>query len=84
MVRGISHIVIIAASLAMGAFLATPTSAAPIHPVEIGKGAASAIDQASFWGLPYPYGYSYRHRCWKRIRVQTEIGWRWERVWVCN
>jgi len=85
MVRRISQIVIVAASLAMGACLATSTWAAPIQPVDIGQSVAPAMTQASFWGLPYPYGYADRgNRCWKRVRVQTEMGWRWQRVWVCG
>ena len=85
MVRRISHIVIIAASFAIGACLATPSFAAPIHPVELGKGAASALEQASFWGLPYPYGYAYRDNpCVRHVRVQTKAGWRMRRIWVCE
>ena len=60
MVCRISHVFVVAASFAMGVALTTPTFAAPINPVKIGKGVASSIDQASFWGRPYPYGYGYR------------------------
>ena len=85
MVRRVSHIVVLTASLAMGTFLATPTFAAPIQPAAIGEGVGAAIDLASFWGLPYPFGYSYAaNRCIKHVRVQTKHGRRWKRVWVCD
>src|SRR6266404_8524850 len=59
MVRGLCGISS-AAFLAAAACFATSATAAPIQPVQIGKAIGSDVQQASFWGLPYPYGYAYR------------------------
>jgi len=58
MIRGICTLAS-AAFLAVAAF-ATSATALPIQPVQIVKDISSDVQQASFWGLPYPYGYSYR------------------------
>lgn len=59
-----------AAFLAVAACFATAATAAPIQPVQIGKAIGSDVEQASFWGLPYPYGYRYRGGYYSRhIRV---------------
>ena len=85
MVRRISQILIIAASFAVAVCLVSPTVAAPIHPVEIGKGVNSVIEQVSFWGLPYPYQYTYRgNPCVRQVRVHTRSGWRMRRRWICD
>ena len=85
MVRRISHIVIIAASFAIGACLATPGLRRPFIRLKSAKAAASAIEQASFWGLPYPYGYAYRDNpCVRHCPRPTRAGWRMRRVWVCD
>jgi len=55
MVRGISHIVIVAASLAMGAFPGNPdVGGRPFIRLKSAQGAASAIDQASFGDCRIP------------------------------
>jgi len=85
MFRRATHLMIVAASLAIGTSFTTSAGAAPTYPIEPGPGTTSIAEQVSFWGLPYPYGYSYRgHRCLRHVRLQTRHGWRWRRVWVCD
>jgi hypothetical protein len=59
MVRGLCRMSILA-FLAGAAFVSTTATAAPIQPVQLGKALGLDLQQASFWGLPYPYGYRYR------------------------
>lgn len=72
------------------ALAAMPTAAlafgpgfSPMHPA-----ASAAIEQASFWGLPFPYGYAGWRRHPECVRVVEERDiWgvvRWRRVWVCD
>ena len=56
----------IAAFLAGAALVATSATAAPIQPVQLGKILGLDLQQASFWGLPYPYGYRYRSGTYTR------------------
>lgn len=86
------RVAVIAASVSLGlAFAAQPATAAPIYPAELGKGLDSLTEKASFWGWPYPYGYTYGswgaqypRGCVKYVRVQTRHGWRSKRIWVCR
>lgn len=74
-----------AAVLAVSGFLASPAIAVPAYPVAIGAGVGADVEQASFWGLPFPYGYAdLGHRCVRHIRVHTRHGIRWRRVWLCR
>lgn len=85
MLRRTTHFVIVTASFVIGANLTTSAAAAPVNPIEPSQAVAPAAEQASFWALPYPYGYTYRtHSCIRHVRVETRYGWRWKRVWVCN
>ena len=52
---GISGAVFLAIAALSGSAVA-----GPVVPVQIVKHLGSDAQQASFWGLPYPYGYSYR------------------------
>ncbi len=79
----ISCAVIIGMSLAVAALASIPASAAPTTAIDITKALGSGFDRASFWGWPYPYGYTYR-RCSRVVRVRTDEGWRWQRVWTCR
>lgn len=40
--------------------LPSEATATPVQPINIAQGLLVDLDQASFWGLPYPYGYAYR------------------------
>jgi len=85
MARNIFNILALVRELRLGLPSPPQRQRRPIFPVEIGKGIDPAVNQASFWGLPYPYGYRYRsNRCVRQVRVETEFGWRWKRVWVCS
>ena len=86
MVRRNFKIVVVAAAFALGACLVSPAVAAPVQPIDIAKGVAPEIDQVSFWGLPYPYGYAWRSNpCVRHVRVHSRGGYvRWRRVWVCD
>jgi hypothetical protein len=71
MVCRISQVFIIAAAFAIGLLSAAPTMAAPFYSSALSQ-SADLDQRVSFWGMPYPYGYSYRpygvrsayrHRC---------------------
>jgi hypothetical protein len=40
--------------------------------------------EASFFGRPYPYGYTGWGPCMRYIEVDTPTGPRLRRVWVCH
>lgn len=40
--------------------------------------------EASFFGRPYPYGYTGWGRCVRYVEVQARRGIRVHRVWVCR
>jgi hypothetical protein len=72
----------------------SPATAAPAAPLGIAQAVGANFDLASYWGLPYPYGYTYGHPytyaagyrgpCYRNVRVQTPAGLRWQRVWICG
>jgi hypothetical protein len=82
------------AALASLALARSPAAAAPGAPLGVAQALGSIADQMSFWGHPYPAGYAYGHPytyaagyrgpCYRKIRVDTPVGWRWRRVWVCG
>jgi hypothetical protein len=75
---------VLAGCLGVGLAIGSPAIAVPIGPTATGVGELSGVALASFWGQPFPYGYSYRyHPCYRTERVRTRSGWRWRRVWVC-
>ena len=44
----------------------------------------SSVIEASFFGRPYPYGYSGWGRCMRYVPVETPMGLRLRRVRVCR
>ena len=52
----------------------------------LGASAAASHDllNASFWGRPYPYGYTGWGPCIRYVEVQTRWGLRLRRVRVCR
>jgi hypothetical protein len=87
MLRRVAQIAFIVASFGLGPMSASTTIAAPGYPIDHGRGARLSIELASFWGLPFPFGYAYRppnYRCMRHVRVHTRRGWRMKRVWVCH
>ena len=46
---------------------------------------ASSVEPASFWGMPYPYGYRWRPAaCFRHVWVDAPWGGHWEHVRVCH
>jgi hypothetical protein len=79
MVRSFGILCILAAGLMMGS---GPASALglplnPVHP-------SSEIQPASFFGRPYPFGYTGWGHCVRYVQVETRWGPRLRRVWVCR
>lgn len=61
-------------------------AASAFSPAQI-KGASVAgpdLLQASFFGRPYPYGYTGWARCTRYVEVQTRSGTHLRRVRVCH
>jgi hypothetical protein len=46
----------------------------------------SNLQQVSFWGRPFPYGYNWSlvRACTRYEPVETAHGTRTQRVWVCR
>jgi hypothetical protein len=61
------------------------SSALALGPVG-GQSPASPANaqEASFFGRPYPYGYTGWSPCFRYVEVQTRHGVRVRRVWVCR
>jgi hypothetical protein len=66
--------------LGMGA-----SSALALGPVNAVKPSPSAqLLDASFFGRPYPYGYTGWGPCVRYVPVETPSGTRLRRVWICR
>ncbi|WP_157100564.1 hypothetical protein [Rhodoplanes sp. Z2-YC6860] len=77
--------VVYSAAFMLGLGLAFTAQAAPINPGSINRVANTELEQASFWGLPFPYGYEERpSECVRYVRVKTRHGVIRKRVWVCD
>jgi len=66
--------------------LGNVTVASAFSPAPI-NGASPVVDgvlQASFFGRPYPYGYTGWARCTRYVEVQTHSGTHLRRVRVCR
>lgn len=71
--------------LALG-LLGNVTTASAFSPAPL-KSATPAVDevlQASFFGRPYPYGYTGWARCTRYVEVETRHGAHLRRVRVCR
>jgi len=83
MLRKGSWIVLIAAITTLAGL--GVTRAAPMAPGAIAKQVAEPIELASFWGWPFPFGYTYLPgQCYTRVAEETPRGVVWKRVWICN
>ena len=62
------------------------SSALALGPVNIGASSASAgvLSEVSFFGRPYPYGYTGWGPCVRYVEVETPLGPRVRRVRVCR
>jgi hypothetical protein len=56
----------------------------PVNPVGPLLGSERDLLAASFWGRPYPYGYTGWGPCIRYVEVQTRWGLRLRRVRVCH
>jgi hypothetical protein len=85
------HKTMLAAIAATGLALASlPTAALAVGPgfPATHPAASPAIEQASFWALPFPYGYNGWRRHPECVRyVPQRDFWgvvHWHRVWICD
>jgi hypothetical protein len=63
------------------------SSASALGPVNfVGQSVNAQRDllAASFWGRPYPYGYTGWGPCIRYVEVQTPRGVFLRRVWICR
>jgi hypothetical protein len=70
-----------------GALVGSVSSASAFGPVNLlGQSASTQADllQASFFGRPYPYGYTGWGPCIRYVEVETRWGPRLRRVRVCR
>lgn len=67
------------------ALLASVSSAFAMGPVAVAPAAVqSDVQDVSFFGRPYPYGYTGWGPCVRYVEVQTRHGVRLRRVWACR
>lgn len=69
-----------ALSASAGSGIAFPS--APIHAAQ----SLPNVQQVTFWGRPFPYGYNWSlvRACTRYEPVETADGTRMQRVWVCG
>jgi hypothetical protein len=69
------------------ALVASASSALAFSPVG-SAGLVGSVDrdlvEASFFGRPYPYGYTGWGPCVRYVEVETRWGLRLRRVWACR
>jgi ABC-type glycerol-3-phosphate transport system substrate-binding protein len=63
---------------------AGPSSAMPAASLQALR-ADSSVQQVTFWGRPFPYGYRWSlvRACTRYETVETPRGPRLHRIWVC-
>ena len=56
----------------------------PVSPSAVGHEAATR--KVTFWGYPFPYGYTWSRRrpCTRYVLIETPRGVRYQRMWVCS
>jgi hypothetical protein len=81
-IRKLGFVCALALGLAMSA-----TSAFALGPVKLIDASALAqqdLLDASFFGRPYPYGYTGWGPCVRYVEVEGRYGPRLRRVWACH
>lgn len=78
MVRSFGILCALAAGLMMGSGSASALGLP--QPLQ----ASGEVQQVSFFGRPYPFGYTGWGHCVRYVRVETRSGPRLRRVWVCR
>ena len=81
MLHKFAMVCVLAVSLLGNISVASALSPAPI---KMDSFAAEDVLQASFFGRPYPYGYTGWARCTRYVEVQTPWGPHLRRVRVCR
>ncbi len=56
----------------------------PVNSISPSSGVRSDLLDVSFWGRPYPYGYTGWGPCIRYVEVETRWGLRLRRVRVCR
>jgi hypothetical protein len=56
----------------------------PVNPIGALLDTLSDLQDVSFWGRPYPYGYTGWGPCIRYVEVETRWGLRLRRVRVCR
>jgi hypothetical protein len=56
----------------------------PVDPMGVSTGAERHVLNVSFFGRPYPYGYTGWGPCVRYVEVPSQWGVRVRRVWVCR
>ncbi len=79
MVRSFGVLCILAAGLMMGAGSASALGL-PVNPLQI----SDEVQPVSFFGRPYPFGYTGWGHCVRYVEVETRRGPRLRRIWVCR
>jgi hypothetical protein len=79
MVRSFGILCILAVGLVVGSGCASALSL-PARPLQL----TSETQPVSFFGRPYPFGYTGWGRCVRYVHVETSQGPRVRRVWVCR
>ena len=85
----------VVAAVGFGVSVASSSIAAPLQPSMFHQIVGADVHLVSFWGWPYPYGYTYgsydqehgiarQRRCVRHIRVRTPQGWQTKTVLSCR
>lgn len=74
----------IGCGLVLTVFAGSIGSASAFGPVNVPFGPVANLQDVSFFGRPYPYGYSGWGPCIRYVEVQTRHGVRVRRVRVCR
>ena len=80
MVRSFGILSVLAAGLMMGSAGSTLALGLPVSSLQ----QTSEAQPVSFFGRPYPFGYTGWGHCVRYVHVETRWGPRLRRVWVCR
>jgi hypothetical protein len=79
MVRSFGILCMVAAGLMVGSGSASALNL-PARPLQL----TGETQPVSFFGRPYPFGYTGWGHCVRYVHVETSQGPRLRRVWVCR
>jgi hypothetical protein len=81
MVRSFGIQCVLVAGLMIGSVGGALALGLPVSPLQSAAGETQPI---SFFGRPYPFGYTGWGPCVRYVHVETSRGPRLRRVWVCR